>query len=215
MKVVLELDEETLQEGYVRVTKVTDKGHRKGQMPLNAVVDLLQDVFRWEVSRRGIRLVSKFDAHGFLAYGQNGAKWVALKVVPPGEYYLVTDGSTYLVRLPRIVALVGNYTSPHIWWTPSASVSGRSWLFPLMIGNVASNGAACVGSTGLRCERPEEIDQFVKQLLEAPTTGHLLQEPADSLYESLARQWDPTVGAKYGITVRALLEALNRQLQNV
>lgn len=202
-----------LPKGYVAVTKVTEKGRRRGHMPLEEVADVLAGVYNWDAARRRVRMVSRLGMDQYLAFGQNGSQWRALKEIPPGEYYLVSGapgaGAAHLVRLPRLVVLVGNYTTPHIWWTPGSRVTLRTALYPLLIGNVAPSGAVCLGNTGLRCEQPEDIDDFIRRVIEAPASGEHLQVPPDVLYAALAREWDPSIGRTHGITVQRLLDELN------
>jgi hypothetical protein len=103
MKLILELDSDELKTGFVTATKVGHPGHRKGKVPIQAVIDLLGEVFNWEVAGRKVELISRLTESPLLAIGQNGPKWVAVKTIGPAEYFLVSaTGKAYKVNLPRL-----------------------------------------------------------------------------------------------------------------
>lgn len=209
-KVILELDDADIITGYIPVTKVDGKGQRKGQMPVGDVADLLRDVFDWDAFRRQVKMISRFDDSPFLAWGQNGAKWQAVKVIEPAEYYLVSvSGQAYPVRLPRLVAKVGNYSSTYLFWTDAQELAPKSKIYPLMIGNIDGRGWVCLGSSGLKCQSPDEIDRYIRQVIEVPATGTYLSHTTDldKLYRTLTKRWAPGIGRKHGITLDKLLKA--------
>jgi len=206
--VILELDEEQIRTGYATVTKVDDKGRRKGKVSLSDVADVLREVFRLDAEGRQVRMVSRFAKNGYLAYGQNGPKWAAVKELPPDDYVLVA-GQAYKVTLPRLVAVVSNYSynGPRIFWTPDDELTPGSKIYPLMIGNIDSHGSVCLGNTGLHCKTPEDMEKYVRQVVEAPANGHYLSAKTnvDKLYRALTKQWAPGIGRKHGTTLGKLL----------
>lgn len=209
LKVVLELDSNGMKSGYVTATKIDDKGQRKGKLSLDGVVDLLGEVFNWDALNRQVRLVSKFADTPYLAWGQNGAKWVAVQEIPPAQYFLVpATGQAYAVRLPRLVVAVSNYAAPRIYWAKAGPLELKTKIYPLMIGNIDPMGRACLGSTGLKCERPEHIGRFVRQVIEAPSNGHYLPDTIrlDKFYQALTKRWSPGIGRPYGIPLERLLQ---------
>lgn len=208
MKVIPELDDEQIRMGFVRTTVVDEKGERTGLISVGDLVQLVGRVFRWDLQHREVKLVSRFDESPFLAFGQNGGRWVAVKDIPPDEYFLTTvTGLAYRVRLPRLVAKVGNYGSSALFWTDAEVLDAQSSLYPLMIGNISDTGWVCLGSTGLKCEKPENIDKFVRQAIEAPTTGTYLtaNTRVERLYEQLAKRWAPGIGRKHRTTLKRLI----------
>lgn len=213
MKVILELDEEDIRSGYITATKADEKGQRRGKMPLNDVADLLREVFNWDAAGRQVKLISRFANSPFLAWGQNGAKWVAIKVIEPTEYYLVSvSGTAYQVRLPRLIARVGSHSSTFLFWTDAAELTPVTRIYPLMIGNIDSHGWVCLGSSGLKCKSPDEIDSYIRQVVEVPATGTYLPEKTkvDKLYAQLARGWAQGIGRRHGITLEKLLATEER-----
>lgn len=206
-RVILELDKWALSTGYIPVTKVDERGHRKGQMPLSEVATLLHDVFNWDASRRQVTMISRFEDSPFLAFGQNGTKWVAVKVIEPAEYYLVSvSGQAYPVRLPRLVAKVGNHSSTYLFWTEAGELTPKTRLYPLMIGNINKSGWVCIGTGNVRCKSPDEIDQYIRQVIEVPATGTYLEDKTqlDKLYRSLTRRWRTSIGRRHAITLERL-----------
>lgn len=208
MKVILELEQSEIATGYITATKIDDKGSRKGKMPLQVVADLLRGVFDWDASGRQVEMISRFEDSPYIALGQNGSKWVAVKDIPPAPYYLVSvSGQAYQAKLPRLVAKITNYGWPWLFWTPDKTLGLSTRLFPLVIGNIDVNGRVCLGSTGLKCPTPKDIDRYVKQLIEAPSTGTYLPEgtKVDTLYAALAKRWNRSIGKRHAITLKALL----------
>lgn len=213
-KVILELDDEQLRAGYAQVTKVDTIGTRKGSMLLSEVNDLLGDIFQWEAARRTVSMVSRFTRSSLIAFGANGAKWKAVKEIPPAEYYLVAaDGSAHRVDLPRLIAGVDSHmTWPRVFWTPVAEVTPDTMIYPLIIGNTYEDGRVCTGNTGLKCKAVDEVDKYIRQLIETPAT-HTVTGGTEKLYRKLAeRGWDQSIGKKHGISLHELLRQMESQL---
>lgn len=207
-KAILELDDHELRNGYITVTKIDNKGLRKGKMPLSDVADLLRNIFDQDAASRQVRLVSRFQETPYLAWGQNGAKWVAVKDLAPARYYLLSDtGQAYEVKLPRLIVRVSNYAWPLLFWTQATKVEPSTHIYPLMIGNVYPNGQVCLGTTGLKCKTPEAIDQYIRQIIEAPATYHNLpvKVTLDELFATLAKRWNPNIGKAHRIPLNKLL----------
>lgn len=211
-KVILELDSVEIITGYITTTKIDDKGQRKGKMPLQAVADLLGDVFHLDAEGRKVTMVTRFAQTALIAFGSNGPKWQAVKEIPPAEYYLISaTGKAYKVNIPRLVVFVGNYVNwPRIFWTPDGVLTPDSKLFPLIIGNTYADGKVCTGNTGLKCRTPDEIDAYIRKLIESPAS-HTVTMHTDRLYKALeTRGWAPGIGRKHGITVAKLLAQIER-----
>jgi hypothetical protein len=209
LKAVIELDMAKLHEGFVSITKVDDKGERKGAIPLEQFAALMQDVFHWEMASRKVTMISRFANSPFIAWGQNGARWAAVKEIQPAEYYLVAvaSGEAYAAKIPRLVVRVSNYGTPLIYWTPDEQLAPATKISPLMISNISSEGRVCMGTTGLKCKSPDDIDKFIRQVIEAPADGAYLlgRTKLEKLYRALSRKWAPGIGKRYGITLEKLL----------
>lgn len=206
--IVLTLDEASIERGFIHTTKITALGRRSGYMELTGVMDLLNEVFRWETRRRDIKLFSRFTEHPYVAFGQNGSRWQAVKDISPGEYFLTTvSGGAHKVNLPRLVAKISNHGAGYLFWTPDETLTPQSKLYPLVIGNINTDGWICTGTTGLRCEKPDDIDKYVRQVIEAPSTGTYIPAGVnvERFYRSLEDRWDESVGAKHGITLDTLI----------
>jgi hypothetical protein len=204
-----EFDEEQMKTGYMWVTKIDDKGPQRGMMPISEVVDTLRECINWDAVGRGVKLINSFADSPFRAWGQNGPKWVAVKEIPPSEYNLTTvTGLAFTARLPRLIAKVSNHGKTFLYWTEEENLSLTSLIYPLMIGNISSSGWVCLGTTGLQCRDPEDIDLYIRLAIEAPTTGTYLSNTTlvEEFYQSLTERWDVTVGAKYGMTLAKLFE---------
>jgi len=206
-EIILAINDQGLRDGYVKVTKVDEKGRRQGLTPLSQVADLLREIFENDAARRPVRLVSKFEQSPYLAWGQNGARWTAVQELPPAGYFLTVAGKAYKVALPRLIAKVSNYGDSFLWWTDAEQLTPETKAFPLMIGNIDYRGWICIGTTGLKCETPEEIGKFVKRVIEAPTTGAYLEGKGsvDTWYQNLTVEWDKSVGAKHGVALKRIL----------
>lgn len=204
--VILELDTEQLHTGYLTAIKKDEKGRRKGKMPLSAVADLLHEIFDWEAARRPVRMFNRFEESPYIALGQNGTKWEAVKEIAPAEYYLVSaTGMAYQVTLPRLIVRVGNHiTWPKIFWTGAEPLSLSTKIYPLVIGNTYNDGRVCTGTTGLKCTNPEDIDRYIRQIIESPAS-HTVTGNTDKLYRALATGWAPGIGRKNGITLKRLI----------
>lgn len=156
------------------------------------------------------RLVSRFNKSDLIAYGQNGTKWRAVSEIQPAEYFLLsTTGKAYPVSLPHLVVAVSNYGWPYFYWTPDRTITLRTMLYPLLIGNTYTSGNVCLGSTGLRCKVLSDIPTFVKQVIEAPASGHGVTD-TDALYSTLSAEgWDKSIGEKHGRSLQKLLAELS------
>lgn len=205
-KVILELDDAEIVTGYVTATKIDEKGQRKGKMPLQAVADLFGQVFDLEAESRRVSMVTRFAQTEMIAFGANGPKWQAIKEIQPADYYLVSaTEKAYKVHLPRLVIFVGNYIRwPRLFWTPDAELTTDSKLYPLIIGNTYNDGRVCTGNTGLKCRTPDEIDTYVRRLIESPAT-HTVTKHTDRMYKALEKRWAPGIGRKHGIPLAKLL----------
>ena len=206
--VILELNRADLASGYITATKIDDKGQRKGKMPLSDVADLLQDIFRFDAGKREVRMISRFEDSPFLAWGQNGSKWVAVKVIEPGSYYLVSvSGKAYEVKLPRLIAKVGNHSSTFLYWVEDGPLTPETKCYPLMIGNIDWRGWVCLGTSGLRCESPDSIDEYVRKVIEVPATGTYLTNPnhMDKLYQTLTKRWASGIGRKHAVKLSKII----------
>ncbi|MBI4339544.1 MAG: hypothetical protein HY680_06280 [Chloroflexi bacterium] len=205
-RVILDLDSDSLQHGFVNVTKMTERGRRKGQMDLHSVVTLLNDVFRWDANMHEVRMVSKFAHQDLIALGQNGAKWEAVKEIPSAHYFLISSaGNAHHVRLPRLIARVGNHTTPRIFWANPGQIKPGTAIYPLRIGNVDEHGRVCLGNIGIRCESPRDIDRYIRRIIESPASDHLVDQDTEELYRAFAEQWDKSIGKACRITVRELI----------
>lgn len=210
-EVVLRLNRDALLEGYVPMTKVTPKGRRTVKLRLPDVATLLNQFFNWEIATRKVTMVSRFANAGFIAYGESSGRWRAIKEIPASNYVLVSaTGSAYPVDIPRVVILASNQGASYIYWTDEpGELHPDSRLYPLMVGNISSNGWICIGSSGLRCTAVTEIDKFARGVIEAPSTGtYCERQPVDEFFAELRdKGWDTSIGRKHAITLRKLIEA--------
>lgn len=203
-----EFDEAQMAEGFMWVTKVTEEGPHRGLMPVTEVADAMYEFFKWDSAGREVKLVSRLSDSPYIAIGQNGGRWVAIKAVEPGDYTLTTvTGTAYQVKLPRMIARVTNLGSSFLYWTEDETLTAETKLYPMMVGNISANGWICIGSTGITCKSPSDIDKFVRQVIEARTTGTYLhdKDKVDEWFQSLTQQWDVTVGKNYGIKLGDLI----------
>ncbi len=207
-----ELDLEQMGTGFMWVTKQDEKGPQRGLMPVSEVCDTMRELLNWEAAGRHVKLVSRFVESDLLAFGQNGGRWLAVKEISPSTYYLVTRApEPYQVHLPRLLVVVSNHGAPRIFWTPEERIEVNTKLYPLMIGNTYATGAVCLGNTGLKCSAPDEIDKYIRQVIEAPApylVDHAAGKDIDKLYRALAKRWAPGLGKKHGITVNKLFAEL-------
>lgn len=212
MKIIIELDDALLKEDKVVIIKEKRGLYQRGTVDLCAFADILNEIFQWEASGRSVKVITRDDRQ-FYAFGMNGTNWRAVLDLAPDTYYLIAEsGRAYCCRLPRIVADVGSHQYPRLFWTKARKLTPESVIYPLMLGNVDSRGRVCLGNTGLVCRRPEDAAKFVRQVIEAPSTGHILPWTRtqaltlDELFAQLEQGWDDGIGRPYGITVKALLE---------
>jgi hypothetical protein len=208
LRATIILDDDQVRSGYVPATIHEEQGDRSGLMTITDFANLVGRVFRWSLAGAEVRMISKFDDFPYVAFGQNGDRWVAVKEIPPGEYYLTTvTGLAVRVNLPKLVARVTNEGSSYVFWTEDEKISLKSKLYPLMIGNISEAGWICLGTTRLKCARPEDIESFIRQVVEAPTTGTYLSDKTrvEQLYKALERKWAPGIGRKRATTLEKLL----------
>lgn len=207
MKVVIELDDDQVRNGYVHATIHEEKGIRAGMIMLDDLSAMLKRVYRWDMEHRPMTMVSRFNQTGLIAYSQNGPRWEAVKEIPPADYYLISEsGASYHVNLPRVVAWVGNFCKwPRLFWTPDETLTAESMVYPLIIGNTYDTGVVCLGTTGLQCKAVSDIDAYVRKVIESQAT-HTVTGGTDQLFKRLeADGWDPKIGEKRGMTLAKLL----------
>lgn len=172
-EVVIRINRDMLRQGIIPTTKVTPKGERTVNLGLYDASVLLNDLFAWEARNRSVTMMSRFETNGFIALGQNGGKWMAVKELEPSKYYLISaTEKVYHCHLPRVIIQTSNYGYTYLFWTRDRKLKPTSRLYPLVLGNVSLDGQVCFGSTGLKCKSPEEVDAFARKIIEAPTSGH-------------------------------------------
>jgi hypothetical protein len=204
-----EFDEEQMATGFMWATKVDEYGPHRGLLPVSDVADAMAEFFKWDAADRQVQLISRLSDSPFIAIGQNGGRWVAIKAVEPGDYTLNTvTGLSFQVKLPRMIARVTNFGSSFLFWTEDQVLTADTKIYPMVIGNISSAGWICIGTTGITCKSPGDIDQFVRKVVEARTTGTYLphQEKVEAWFQTLTEKWDDSVGNKHGITLKQLID---------